>query len=144
MPRLNAADATGRDNEDAADILKEVSGIELLPCIRGRRHCGSFSQCFMHNETILEWYTMVIADKPNSPQTEIDAQGREEEIAAYCIAGAKPEDTPEPKRERKIPILVRFDPQLLKRVDKAARRSGISRSAWIQFMVSRALEREER
>ena len=87
---------------------------------------------------------MKTVDKPNGPQTEIDAQGREEETAACFIAGAKPEDTPEPKRERKIPILVRFDPQLLKRVDKAAGRRGISRSAWIQFMVSRALEQEER
>jgi hypothetical protein len=33
MARLNAGDATGRDNEGAADILKEVSGIELLPLI---------------------------------------------------------------------------------------------------------------
>ena len=34
---LNAADAQGRDNEDAAAALKEVQGIELLPLTIGRR-----------------------------------------------------------------------------------------------------------
>ena len=34
---LNAADAQGRDNEDAADALREVEGLELLPMIIGRR-----------------------------------------------------------------------------------------------------------
>jgi hypothetical protein len=41
------------------------------------------------------------------------------------------------------PILVRFDRNMLKRVDGAAKRRGVSRSAWIHFMVSRALEQEE-
>lgn len=34
---LNAADATGHDNEDAAEALKEASGIDLLPLTIGRR-----------------------------------------------------------------------------------------------------------
>ena len=34
---LNAADAQGRDNEDAADALRELEGLELLPMIIGRR-----------------------------------------------------------------------------------------------------------
>ena len=34
---LNAADAQGRDNEDAADVLKEAKGLELLPMTIGRR-----------------------------------------------------------------------------------------------------------
>jgi chromosome partitioning protein len=34
---LNAADAQGRDNEDAADALKEVKGLELLRVTIGRR-----------------------------------------------------------------------------------------------------------
>jgi metal-responsive CopG/Arc/MetJ family transcriptional regulator len=32
---------------------------------------------------------------------------------------------------------------MLQRVDRAAKRRGISRSAWIHVMVSRALEQEE-
>lgn len=34
---LNAADAQGRDNEDAAGVLREVAGLELLEVIIGRR-----------------------------------------------------------------------------------------------------------
>jgi len=34
---LNSADAQGRDNEDAADALREVEGLELLSVIVGRR-----------------------------------------------------------------------------------------------------------
>jgi chromosome partitioning protein len=34
---LNAADSRGRDNEEAADALKDVSGIEGLPVTIGRR-----------------------------------------------------------------------------------------------------------
>ena len=78
---------------------------------------------------------MAIAKKPNRQQTDIAS----EMAAETFIAGAA---RPSSKRERKIPILVRFDPQILKRVDEAAKRKGISRSAWIQFMVSSALEPE--
>jgi chromosome partitioning protein len=34
---LNAADAQGRDNEDAAAALKDMPGLELLPSLIGRR-----------------------------------------------------------------------------------------------------------
>jgi predicted HicB family RNase H-like nuclease len=39
--------------------------------------------------------------------------------------------------------MVRFDAKLLARVDAAAERRGISRSAWIQYTLSRALDDEE-
>ena len=38
--------------------------------------------------------------------------------------------------------MVRFDPQLLMAVDSAAKRRGISRSAWIQYTLSQALEEQ--
>ena len=38
--------------------------------------------------------------------------------------------------------MVRFDPALLARVDRAAKRRGVSRSAWIQFTLSKALDDE--
>ena len=79
---------------------------------------------------------MAIAKKPHSNQTDISS----EKAADYFIAGAERKSA---KRERKIPILVRFDPHILERVDQAAERKGISRSAWIHFMVSRALDQEE-
>jgi hypothetical protein len=44
---------------------------------------------------------------------------------------------------KKIPIMVRFDPALLQRVNEAAKHRGVSRSAWIQFTLSRALDQGE-
>jgi len=79
---------------------------------------------------------MAIAKKPNGHQADIAS----EKAAEYFIAGA---ERPSTKRERKTPVLIRFDPHILKRVDQAAQRKGISRSAWIHFMVSRSLEQEE-
>jgi len=38
---------------------------------------------------------------------------------------------------------MRFDPHVLEKVDAAAERRGISRSAWIQYTVSRALDQGE-
>ncbi len=43
----------------------------------------------------------------------------------------------------KVPVMMRFDHDVLARVDAAAKRRGISRSAWIQFTVSRALDQGE-
>jgi metal-responsive CopG/Arc/MetJ family transcriptional regulator len=38
--------------------------------------------------------------------------------------------------------MIRFDKELLARVDKAARRRGVNRSAWISYVISQALETE--
>lgn len=45
--------------------------------------------------------------------------------------------------QNKKPIMVRVDPDILKRVDRAARRLGISRSAFIVSSVAEKLERME-
>jgi chromosome partitioning protein len=37
VPLLHAADAQGRDNEDAGDALQEIAGLEVLPVTIGRR-----------------------------------------------------------------------------------------------------------
>jgi hypothetical protein len=79
---------------------------------------------------------MAIAKKPNGHQPGIAT----EKVAEHFIAGAERKST---KRERKTPVLIRFDPHILTRIDQAAERKGISRSAWVHFMVSRALEQEE-
>ena len=47
------------------------------------------------------------------------------------------------KRTRKTPVMIRFDRDLLERVDAAAKRRGISRSAWVQYTISRALDTGE-
>ena len=87
---------------------------------------------------------MAIARKPDSKSRAPADDG----AADAFIAGAvKPvtlaieaviEDGP-----RKAPVMLRFDRVLLAKVDSAAKRRGISRSAWIQFTVSRALDAGE-
>jgi len=84
---------------------------------------------------------MAIARKPNSkPKPPADDGAAD----AFIAAAAKPpiaetaEDGP-----RKSPVMLRFDRALLAKVDAAAKRRGISRSAWIQFTVSRALDAGE-
>jgi len=44
---------------------------------------------------------------------------------------------------RRRPAMIRFDAALLARVDCAARRRGVSRSAWVAFTLSKALDDEE-
>ena len=39
--------------------------------------------------------------------------------------------------------MIRFDAALLARVDRAAHRRGVSRSAWVAFTLSKALDDEE-
>jgi predicted HicB family RNase H-like nuclease len=84
---------------------------------------------------------MAIAKKPNSNRSAAKPSGQEHAAEAF-IAGAEP-----PKDAqgggKKIPTMVRFDPALLQRVDEAAKHRGISRSAWIQFTLSRALDHGE-
>ena len=78
---------------------------------------------------------MAIAKKP---LRQHDAP-RQETAAQRFIAGAQHE--PE-KPRHKIPTTLRFDPDLLARIDAAAKRRGVSRSAWIQYTLSRALDEE--
>ncbi len=47
------------------------------------------------------------------------------------------------REENKKPTMIRIAPELLQRIDKAARRLGISRSAFIVSSAARELERME-
>jgi len=84
---------------------------------------------------------MAIAKKPNRNQKASDKLNTERAAEAF-ISGAGEEEEVSPST-RKIPIMMRFDPSVLAKVDAAAKRRGISRSAWIQFTVSRALDQGE-
>jgi len=77
---------------------------------------------------------MAIAKKPNATKPT-DAE------ADRFIAGAGPPAAPiaEPAKGR-VATMVRFDAALLEKVDAAAKKRGISRSAWIQYTLSEALE----
>jgi predicted HicB family RNase H-like nuclease len=66
---------------------------------------------------------------------------KEEAAAAKFIEGAATAALrPGVKR---TPAMIRFDAELLARVDKAAKRRGVSRSAWVAFTLSKALDDEE-
>lgn len=85
---------------------------------------------------------MAIAKKPNRNHNDITVPAREKAAEAFISAAGKPA-TSQNKKENKQPIMIRFDTEVLRQVDTAARRRGISRSAWIQFTVSRALDQGE-
>ena len=83
---------------------------------------------------------MPIAKRPqNTPKAQ-----RSDEAAEAWIqeAGKVPASQPQrkPKKER---VMIQFDQKVLERVDAAAARRGISRSAWIQYVVSRSLDQGE-
>ena len=72
---------------------------------------------------------MAIAKRPS-----IDRTDTAKKVTKF-ITGV--EEKPDAKR---VSALIRFDRALLQRVDAAAKQRGISRAAWIQFVVSRALD----
>jgi predicted HicB family RNase H-like nuclease len=86
---------------------------------------------------------MAIAKKPQRSRLAAK-QESPDDAAEKFIAGAIPSREEGSQEDRKkVPIMVRFDRVLLQRVDAAAKHRGISRSAWIQFTLSRALDQGE-
>src|SRR3546814_13587231 len=82
---------------------------------------------------------MAIARKPNSkPKSPMDEAAADAFIAGAAKPKAEPiateADEAGPGAEpRKSPVMLRFDRALLAKVDAAAKRRGIRRSAWTQF-----------
>lgn len=89
---------------------------------------------------------MAIARKPNSNRMVSSIRDPEQVASAFIQGASQPADTapalPAADDTRKTPIMLRFNGDLLRRVDTAAKRRGISRSAWIAFKVSEALDAE--
>lgn len=84
---------------------------------------------------------MAITPKPKSkPATGTPPS---DEQAEKFISGASKAAPAAEEDAKKAPVMIRFDPELLKRVDTAAKRRGVSRSAWVQFTLSRALDQGE-
>ena len=80
---------------------------------------------------------MAIAKRP------VSKQPIESDVAQFIAgAGGVPAEAAakaEPAKGR-IATMVRFDAALLAKVDAAAKKRGVSRSAWIQYTLSEALE----
>jgi len=85
---------------------------------------------------------MAIAKKPKRNQTATGLPQQDNAAEAF-IAGADSQSATTNEDKRKVPVMMRFDREVLTRVDAAAKRRGISRSAGIQFSVSRALDQGE-
>jgi predicted HicB family RNase H-like nuclease len=85
---------------------------------------------------------MAIAKHPKRPQRESENGAAEK----FILGAGKPPPhaTREAASGRRVPTMIRFDRELLAKVDAAAKRRGISRSAWVQYMISRTLEEEDR
>ena len=84
---------------------------------------------------------MAITKRPGSRAADVmPTKDRERKIEAF-IAGAdknaESEPVPDAKRAR---VMMRFDPALLRRVDAAAKRRGVTRTAWLHMVASRALD----
>jgi Ribbon-helix-helix protein, copG family len=60
--------------------------------------------------------------------------------AEAFISGA---NAPDAVDQNKKPTMIRIDPELLTRIDRAAKRLGISRSAFIVSSAAKELERME-
>lgn len=52
-------------------------------------------------------------------------------------------DPPFKEKPKKIQAMLRIDPELLQRIETAAKRAYLSRNAWIISVVAKHLEREE-
>jgi hypothetical protein len=85
---------------------------------------------------------MAIAKKPKSNHSESSGPQIEQAAEAF-ISGAGTGTEEKKATTKKVPVMMRFDPSVLEKVDAAAKRRGISRSAWIQFTVSRAIDQGE-
>jgi predicted HicB family RNase H-like nuclease len=79
---------------------------------------------------------MAIAKKPSDRRTDLTKNQAAEQFIAEA---QKPE--PEAKSGKQQTTL-RMDRSLLARIDAAAKRRGISRSAWITYTLSCALDEE--
>jgi Ribbon-helix-helix protein, copG family len=81
---------------------------------------------------------MAIAKNPKRNQTA----GREERAQAFISGAGSAVETQEADQNKK-PIMIRVDPKMLVRIDHAAKRLGISRSAFIVSSTAIRLESME-
>lgn len=75
-----------------------------------------------------------------NPKRNINASTDKEAEAFISGAGQK---TDTDQEQNKKPIMVRVDPDILARIDRAAKRLGLSRSAFIVSSAAEKLERME-
>jgi hypothetical protein len=75
---------------------------------------------------------MAIVKRPNQNPSDSAKADR-------FIAGQGTAVSPKIKR---VPVIVRFEPELLEKIDAAARKLRLGRASWVRLVASRALEEE--
>ena len=77
---------------------------------------------------------MAVQRKPKHDTKDIDLKSAER-----FISGAS---SPAPVKSKKVPVALRFDPDLLAAIDSMATRRGMSRNAIISYWCSKGIESE--
>lgn len=77
---------------------------------------------------------MAIAKKPTGNRTAASKK------ADAFISGAAKKGRKPAARVNKTPTVIRFPPDVLTDIDAAAEQRGISRSAWLLMVATRALD----
>jgi hypothetical protein len=78
---------------------------------------------------------MAIAKKPNSNQTDADTF-----ISGAALKSSDKTKTKAAESDKRTPTVIRFPPDLLAKIDAAAKQRGVSRAAWILTVSTRALD----
>lgn len=86
---------------------------------------------------------MAIAKRPRRNTSDIHSASPEKAAEAFIAGAAATPAASSQADARKVPTMIRFDRELLARVDAAARKRGVSRSAWVQYTLSKALDSGE-
>ena len=85
---------------------------------------------------------MAIAKKPNSNQMLSNSKQLTAEQQAFISNSQKSTETSEEEQDsKKVPVMLRIDPEVLRRIDRAAKSIGLKRAA---FILSSAVERTNR
>ena len=84
---------------------------------------------------------MTISKRPKS--NHMDIKTIDKELAAESFISKTEQIVNKQIRQNKIPIMLRFDRDLLAQIDISAKKRGVSRSSWIHFILSKSLEKGE-
>lgn len=88
---------------------------------------------------------MAIARKPDRNTNAIDSQDVEQQAEKFILGAdpAPPAATRPPARKRMDPIMLRMDDATVSAIDRRAAKLGLSRSAWVRMVISKALDGED-
>jgi predicted HicB family RNase H-like nuclease len=86
---------------------------------------------------------MAIAKKPKRDHSAVKNIVGDAAAEKFIASAESSQEEARQEDDKKIQTTLRFDRDLLQRIDAAAKHRGISRSSWIQFTLSRALDQGE-